>query len=89
MAIKNLHNLVGCVANIHGVRVTGTESKESMWAGSFQAPQSLPRLPLLGMYPILTRPFAELAAGDTATAKAVSRTGRSAGGSGTILSKRS
>ena len=88
MAIKNLQNRVGCVANIHGGRVTGTESKESMWAGSFQAPQSLPRLPLLGIYPIPTRPFAKLA-GDAATAMAVRWTGRSAGGSGTILSKRS
>ena len=57
--------------NLNGVRVTGTESKESMRSGKFQAPLSLPRLPLPGSYPIPTRPFAELNADNAATAMAV------------------
>ena len=91
MAVKNLQTVALCVANIHGVRVTGTESKESMRSGKIQAPLSLPRLPLPGSYPIPTRPFAELDADNAATVMAVQRTGRSASGraSGTVPSKRS
>jgi hypothetical protein len=69
MAVKNLQNLVQCVANI-GVRVTGTKSKDSMRAmESFQAPfLSLLSLPLAGPFP----------AGTTPDNQGVLRVGRSA-----------
>ena len=103
MAVKNLQTLAVRRANIHGVRVTGAECMASMRVdGKFQAPLSLPRLPRPGFYPIPTRPDAELDADNTATARAVERTGRSASeagvlpstwlarsASGTVLSKRS
>jgi len=58
MAITNLQTLVKCAANLNGVRVTGTESKDSMRAnGSLQAPfLSLPSLPLAGPFPIGMNP---------------------------------
>jgi hypothetical protein len=89
MAVKNLQTLVVCVANIHGVRVTGAECMGSMRIdASFQAPLPLPRLLLPGSYPIPTRPDAELCADNAATAKAVERTGRSASGTGVLPSAR-
>jgi hypothetical protein len=83
MAVKNLQTVALCVANIHGVRVTGTECIGSKRAfGRFQATLSLPRLPRGGSYPMPTRPDAELAADNAATAQAVKRAGRSASGVG-------
>jgi hypothetical protein len=69
MAVKNLQNLVQCVANI-GVRVTGTKCKDSTRAmESFQVPfLSLLSLPLAGPFP----------AGATPDNQGVLRAGRSA-----------
>jgi hypothetical protein len=88
MAVKNLQTVALCVANIHGVRVTGTECIGSKRAfGRFQATLSLPRLPRCGSYPMPTRPDAKLA-DNAATAQAVKRTGRSASGVGETPSAR-
>jgi len=83
MAIKNLQTVAMCVANMRGVRVTGTESKGAMGLVVLLAPRSLPRLPQLGMYPIRTGPDAKLVADNAATAQA-ERTGRSACGAGIL-----
>ena len=75
MAVKNLQTVASCVADIHGVRVTGTGSMR--FTGTQPAPfQTLPGLPLVGSYAMPTRPEAE--ADNAATAKAEVRTGRSA-----------
>jgi len=57
MAVKNLQNLLQCVANI-GVRVTGTKCKDSTRAMErFQAPfLSLLSLPLAEPFPAGARP---------------------------------
>jgi len=90
MAVKNLQTLAVCVANIHGVRMTGMECMDSQRAfGKLQAPLSLPRLPRPGFYPTRTRPDVDLNAdNNAATAKAVERTGRSASGAGKLPSAR-
>jgi len=91
MAVKNLQTLALCVANNHGVRVTGTECNGSMQAhGKSQAHfLSLLWLPLPGPYPIRTGPDAEIAEDkNPATAEAVLRTGRSASWAGVLPSTR-
>lgn len=100
MVVKNFQTVAVCVAKFAGVRVTGMGSMKA--AGKSQAPRSLPRLPLPGLYPVRTGPDANLWADNAAPAQAVERTGRSACGAGdfpttrlarcargTVLSKRS
>jgi len=83
MAVKNMQTVARCVANQHGVRVTGTECSSMQAGGSFQAPiLSLPWHPLPGLYPTRTGLDAKIAEDNTATALAVLRTGRSASGAG-------
>jgi hypothetical protein len=57
MAVTNLQNLVLCVANIHGVVVTGTRKESKRAAGSFPATfLSIPSLMLDGPFPTGTDP---------------------------------
>ena len=96
MAVKNLQTVAVCVANIHGVRVTGTERKGSMRQREQTASLSLPRLSLPGSYPAPMSPDADLRADNAAAALGLTRAGRSVSESaelartagGTILSKR-
>ena len=75
MAIKIMQTVEMFVAKSQGVSVTGTECSVKV-DGGFQAPiLSLLRLPLSGLYPIRTRPDADLA--DNAAAAWAVRTGRS------------
>ena len=77
MAVKNLQTVASFVANTRGVVVTGMECKGSMrlWTPGVS---TLPRLPRPGSYPAPTSPDATLSADNAATAKAVTRVGRSA-----------
>jgi hypothetical protein len=82
MAVKNLQTLVVCVANKHGVRVTGTECGSMLAGGKFQASHLfLLRHPFPGRMPTN-------AADNAATAPAVHRIGRSVRGIGATASTR-
>ncbi len=85
MTVMKIQTVARCAAEF-GVRVTGTGSM----GGKPMASLSLPRLPLLGSYPIPQGPDADLRADNAAAAQAVKRAGRSVSGSarGVVLSKR-
>lgn len=79
MAVKNMQSLEMLSADQQGVSVTGMECKGSQRIdGTFPAPISVFRLPLLGSYPTEQAPGAD----NTATAWAEIRTGRSASKAG-------
>ncbi len=57
MASKNLQILVQCVANIHGVVVTGTRKESKRASGIIPAPfSSMPSLQLTGPFAVGTGP---------------------------------